>query len=270
MNMKMPVSEMKGPMTESVIRVKRGIKPNNPLMLVGLPGIGFVSKLAVDHLIKVTKAQHFATLYSPNFPNQVIALKSGNLKLFSMRFFYKKLKGRDLIILKGDVQPLTVEGQYEVSSKIISFFKSLGGFEVVAMAGYAVNKTAEKPAIYITSNSKSQLKYFLGLGAKQNDAIIPIVGMAGLVPGIARLYDVKGSCLLVETQGQAIDAIGASALLDMISKITKEKIDTGELKGKAKKTEEVIRKIEQQAVRENERGIGMTDMQKRNPQSYIH
>ncbi|HLC47660.1 MAG TPA: PAC2 family protein, partial [Candidatus Norongarragalinales archaeon] len=168
--MKMQVSGPGLTMTESTIRVKREVKPKDPLMIVGLPGIGFVSKLAADHLIKVSKAQHFATLYSPNFPNQVIALKSGNLKLFSMRFFYKRFKGRDVIILKGDVQPLTVEGQYEVSAKILNYFKSMGGSEVVAMAGYAVNKKTEKPAIYATSNSRSHLKYFLDLGAKQNEA----------------------------------------------------------------------------------------------------
>lgn len=268
--MKMQVSGPGLTMTESTIRVKREVKPKDPLMIVGLPGIGFVSKLAADHLIKVSKAQHFATLYSPNFPNQVIALKSGNLKLFSMRFFYKRFKGRDVIILKGDVQPLTVEGQYEVSAKILNYFKSMGGSEVVAMAGYAVNKKTEKPAIYATSNSRSHLKYFLDLGAKQNEAIVPIVGMAGLVPGIARLFDVKGSCLLVETQGQAIDAAGASSLLDMISKMVKEKIDTNELQGKAKKTEEVIRKIEQQAVREEQGMAGLADAPKKETLTYIH
>ncbi len=257
-------------MSESHIRVKKGIKLKNPILLVGLPGIGFVSKLAADHLIKVTKAQHFATLYSPNFPNQVIAMKSGNLKLFSMRFFYKKFKGRDVVILKGDVQPLTVEGQYEVSNKILNFFYDLGGEEVVAMAGYAINKRTEKPAIYCTSNSKSHLKYFLDLGAKQNEAIIPIVGMAGLVPGIARLHNMKGSCLLVETQGQAIDAIGASSLLDLISKIVKEKINTEELQGKAKKTEDVIRKIEQQAMSEERQMGGMLDAPKKESLTYIH
>ncbi|MEK6953689.1 MAG: PAC2 family protein [Candidatus Micrarchaeota archaeon] len=267
--MKTFVSETEFPMTESTIRIKKDIKAKDPLLIVGLPGIGFVSKLAADHLIKTAKAEHFATLYSPNFPNQVIALKSGNLKLFSMRFFYKKFKGRDLIIVKGDVQPLTVEGQYEVSAKILNFFKTLGGSEIVAMAGYAVNKKTEKPTIFCTSNSKSHLKYFLSIGAKQNDAIIPIVGMAGLVPGIARLFDIKGSCLLVETQGQAIDAVGATSLLDMISKMVKEKINTDALQGKAKKTEDVIRKIEQQAMGEG-RQMGGGDAPKKEVLTYIH
>ncbi|MBI5224398.1 PAC2 family protein [Candidatus Micrarchaeota archaeon] len=257
-------------MTKSHIIIKHEIKPKDPILIVGLPGIGFVSKLACDHLIKTTKAQHFATLYSPNFPNQVIALKSGNLKLFSMRFFYKKFKGRDTIILKGDVQPLTVEGQYEVSAKILNFFKGMGGSEVVAMAGYAVNKKNEKPQIFCTSNSKSHLKYFTGLGTKQNEAIIPIVGMAGLVPAVARLFKIKGSCLLVETQGQAIDSVGASSLLDLISKIVKEKIPTEALKGKAKKTEEVIKKIEQQASREEAHMAGLPEMPKKETLTYIH
>ncbi len=256
-------------MTHSHIRIRRQVKPDKPILIVGLPGIGFVSKLAADHMIRTTKAQHFATLYSPNFPNQVIALKSGNLKLFSMRFFYKKFKGRDAIIVKGDVQPLTVEGQYEVSARMLEFFRGMGGEEVIAMAGYAINKKSEKPAIYCASNSRSHLKYFLSQGAKQNDAIVPIVGMAGLVPGIARLFKIRGSCLLVETQGQAIDALGATTLLELISKVVKERIDTSDLQGKAKKTEEVIKKIEEQAMRE-EKIAGSIDTSKKEVQSYIH
>lgn len=254
---------------ESHVRVKKEVKLKEPLLVVGLPGIGFVSKLAADHLIRQLKAEHFATLYSPTFPNQVLALKSGNLKLFSMRFYYKKMKKRDLVILKGDVQPLTVEGQYEVSSKILDFFKSLGGTDVLAMAGYAVNKKSEKPTVYCASTSKSMLKKFLSLGAKQQDAVIPIVGMAGLVPAIARMFQIRGACLLVETPGQALDAHGASTLLELLSKMIGEKIEVKKLMGRAAKAEKFLKKMEEQARTDQQAAMATSEGTKKEL-TYIH
>ncbi|MBU1197697.1 PAC2 family protein [Candidatus Micrarchaeota archaeon] len=255
---------------ESMIRVKKSVKPKNPILIMGLPGVGFVSKLAADHLIKTSQAEHFATLYSPNFPNQVIAMKNGALRPFSMRFYYKKFKKRDVVILKGDVQPLTVEGQYEVTGKILEFFQRLGGSEVVAMAGYALNRTKEKPDVFCSATSKSYLEYFYKLGAKPNQAVIPIVGMAGLVPAISRLYHMRGTCLLVETPGQAIDATGASVLLDLISKMLGDRIDTKTLRGKAEKAEHFLKKIELQARKEEQAGFAIPETPKKDVLSYIH
>ncbi len=255
---------------ESMIRLKKKIKAKNPVLLVGLPGVGFVSKLAADHMIKQTKAEHFATLYSPNFPNQVIALRNGALRPFSMRFFYKRFKQRDVVILKGDVQPLTVEGQYEVTAKILEFFQGMGGSEVVAMAGYALNQTKATPDVYCAATSKSYLQHFIKLGAKQNDAVIPIVGMAGLMPAVAKLYSMQGTCLLVETPGQAVDAKGASTLLGIISKMLQENIDMKKLDGKARKAQGMLRKIEEQARKEEQRAFAPDETMKKETLTYIH
>ena len=234
---------------DSVIIVKSKVKARNPLLLLGLPGIGFVSKLAADHLTKSGGAEHFATLYSPHFPNQVIAGRSGKLRPFSMKFFLRKGKGRDLIILKGDLQPLTVEGQYEVSAKILGFFQEFGGSEVLAMAGYALNKRVETPAIYVTSTSKELFEQFLKLGAKKSENPVPIVGMAGIVPALSPLYKMRGACLLVETPGTVIDAQGAIALLSLLSKYVGEKIDATNLQERARRAQKMLEKFEKQAMK---------------------
>ncbi len=233
---------------ESFIREKE--RPNalrNPLFVIGLPGIGFVSKLAVDHLVSTLKAKRIASLYSPYFPNQVVALKNGRLRLFSARFYVAKLKKRDVVFLKGDLQPLTIEGQYEVSAKALSHFAALGGREVVAMAGFAVNKTSEHPAVYCTSTSKKEYEKFLKLGAKKGSQTVPIVGLAGLVPGLAPLFGATGVCLLVETPGNVIDARGAKALVEMLGKLVGEKFDAKHLDEHAKRAEELLKGMEQQA-----------------------
>lgn len=224
-------------------------KPKNPILVVGLPGIGFVSKLAVDHLVKSLKAEKIATLYSPHFPNQVIALKSGRLRLFSMRFFFKRLKGRDVIFLKGDIQPLTVEGQYEVCGKVLEYFSEMGGTQVVSMAGFAVESKSDKPAVYCTSTSRKLLgEYAKKHGVKKVEKVVPIVGMAGMLPALAKSYSIPGACLLVETPGTFIDAKAASTLVGVLSSVCGQKFETGNLEARAKKTEETIKRLGEQAA----------------------
>jgi len=238
--------------TTSVI-TSSGASPRleNAVLIIGLPGIGLVSKMAVDHLTRYTHARRFARLYSPHFPNQVLALKSGKLRAFTMRFYEKRLKKRDVVFLRGDLQPLTVEGQYEVTAKILSFARSLGVTRVIAMAGYAVQRnpvnSSEKPNVYCAATSESLHGEFKRVGAKPTTGVVPIVGMAGLVPAIARVYGIEGACLLVETPGTMIDPHGAKELVEFLGKWLGEKFDTHDLEKRAKRAEKMFRKMEEQA-----------------------
>ncbi len=233
--------------TESYVRVKR--KPpalKNPLMVIGLPGVGLVSKLAVDYLVKEYKAEKLATLYSPHFPNQVLAMSSGRLRLFSIGFYARKFKARDVVFVRGDLQPLTVEGQFEVCAKVLDFGRQLGCTEVLAMAGFAVPDKKPKPSVYCACTDKAFFKRLTEAGAKKAGKVIPIVGMAGLLPSLSKLYLMKGCCLLVETPGTPMDPVGSKVLLDMLSRIVGQKFDYKALDERVKKAEIAFRKFERQ------------------------
>lgn len=238
----------------SVITVRK-LRPKleDGILIIGLPGIGLVSKMAVDHLARSSKARRFATLYSPHFPNQVLALKNGRLRPFTMRFYEKKIGAHGVVFLKGDLQPLTVEGQYEVAAKILSFAKSLGVTKVIAMAGYAVQKTgalsgsSAKPAVYCSATDIRLFEELKKAGAKPAAGVVPIVGMAGLVPALARIYGLRGSCLLVETPGTTIDPHGAKALVEFLGKWMGKKFDSHDLEKRAKRAEKMLHKLEEQS-----------------------
>jgi len=253
--------------------IRRGVMPKlrDPLMIVGLPGIGFVSKLAVDHLVRLLDAKPFATLYSPHFPNQVLALKSGRLRPFSMRFYHARLRKRDIVLVRGDLQPLTVEGQYEVTAHVLSFFQSLGGSDVLAMAGYAVNPVPKSPSIYSFSTSKQLWTQLQKSGAKTTSVIVPIVGMAGLVPALSKLYDLRGACLLVETPGNTVDAVGAKHLVSFLAKWLGESFDVKALDSRAKKAQVLLKRIESQARQEETAAIAgkSPDQLQKETQAYI-
>ncbi len=243
-------------LVESVILQSSKPSLRDPILIVGMPGIGFVSKIAVDFLVRKLKAKKFAILYSPHFPNQVLSFKNGKLRLFSARFYVHKGKKRDLVFLRGDIQPLTVEGQYEVAGKVLSYFKSLGGNEVVAMAGFAVNEKREHPKIFATATSKPLFLKYQKIGASASGQVVPIVGLAGMFPALAKLYLMQGACLLVETPGNIVDANGAKALADFLSKYLGEKFDTAHLEKRAQKTEALLKQVEEQARAEQQKAAG--------------
>ncbi|MFH1780180.1 MAG: PAC2 family protein [Candidatus Micrarchaeota archaeon] len=235
--------------TTSFIRYKKKIKTKNALMVIGLPGIGFVSKMAVDNLVTALKSKKIATIYSPHFPNQVLTMPSGKLRPFSIRIHYAKIKNTPVFLLKGDLQPLTVEGQYEVSAAILKLAKELGVKEVLAMAGFAV-QGKKNPEIYCASTSKKLFTLYKKLGAKPLQRVIPVVGMAGLLPALAKSFEISGSCLLVETPGTQLDSNGAKALTKMLGKKLGEKFDTKDLERKVRKAEKLLSQIEMQAKKE--------------------
>ncbi len=238
---------MKPQFTDSFVRVRKKVKASKAVLLVGLPGVGFASKLAVDHLIGYFKAARVATVYSPHFPNQVIATPKGNLRPFTLKFYYKKVNGKSLMFLKGDLQPLTVEGQYEVAAKALQFFQESGGESVFAMAGLVTQRAGNERFVHISSTHKKELHHLpKTLGVKVNSSYIPIVGMAGLIPTLAPLYGLKGNCLLVETTGEAIDAVAASRLVEIVGKMVKAKIPVQNLNKKAAAAKANIEKMSRQ------------------------
>ncbi len=99
-------------MKRSQIFYKKKLKFKDPILIVGLPGIGSVGALVGEHLKAELGAKRFATLYSPHFIHQTIMLKSGFTRLISNRFYYKETKSNTLMILLGDTQAPTPEGQY--------------------------------------------------------------------------------------------------------------------------------------------------------------
>src|SRR5271170_6277596 len=130
-------------------------KIKNPVLIVGLPGIGSVGALVGEHLKAELGAKRFATLYSPHFIHQTLMLKSGFMRLISNRFYYKELKSNTLILLLGDTQAPTSEGQYEVNEEIVRFFKHLGGKTIYTIGGYSAGSHyIQTPRVFGVATNK--------------------------------------------------------------------------------------------------------------------
>jgi uncharacterized protein (TIGR00162 family) len=230
-------------------------KLRNPILIEGLPGIGFVGKLAAELLVEQFKGEKIAELYSHHFPHQVIIEEDGTIKMLMNEFYLIHGKARDYIVLIGDVQPISSEAQYEVMQKIINFFESLGGKEIITLGGYATGRIMEKPRVLGAATHPDLVEML-----KRNGVIIgansdgTIVGAAGLLLALGRLKGMRGICLMGETHGNYIDYNSAKKVIEILSKILNMKIDTSQLEKKAEEIKKTVEALESQMQKLKEQG----------------
>src|SRR5256714_6676920 len=133
-------------MDNITIRYTDHPKLEDPIFIEGLPGIGNVGKLAAEHLKDELKAVKFAEIFSKYFPPQVLVQDDGQVKLVNNEMhFVKRGAGRDLVLLTGDYQGLTPEGQYELSDFILPELKKLGVRRIFTLGGNRVGPIEDKP-----------------------------------------------------------------------------------------------------------------------------
>ena len=226
--------------------VKEKMKPDlkKPVLIEGLPGLGMVGRIATRYLIKQLKAKKLAELYSPHFPYYVLVNKKGSVRLLRGEFhFWKNETGEnDLIILTGDHQAQTIEGQYDVASCILDFAEKYAVKMAVTIGGY--RKEAEKtPKVVAVSTNPKLLNRALQAEAVTSPAGNPIVGTAGLLLGLARFRKIDALCLLGETCGYLRDPRAAKSILRVLQKILDLKVDLSGLEGEIKKSNEIVEKM---------------------------
>src|SRR2546428_1005926 len=135
-------------MESILVRYLEHPKLNDPIFIEGLPGIGNVGKLAAEHLKDELKAVKFAEMFSKYFPPQVLVQEDGIVKLVNNEFHYVKRKdARDLVILVGDYQGLTPEGQYELSDRVLKEITSLGVKLAYTLGGDGMGRMVTKPPV---------------------------------------------------------------------------------------------------------------------------
>jgi hypothetical protein len=234
-------------MKETEIIVSDKPKLKNPTLIVGLPGIGHIGRIAVDYMVHQLKAKKFAELYSPFFFPFVIVHEDRIHTLRNEFFYWKNPKGNDLILLIGDSQTYDPKGHYEIAGKIIDFAKSFGAKEVITIGGFSTGRVTEKPKVFgvVTDDEQSKMLGKLGVELKVSGQIGTIVGAAGLLVGLGQLRGMKAYTLLGETSGFPIvtDPNAAEAVLDVIQKVLDVKIDLSKLKEKVDQMHEFIKKV---------------------------
>lgn len=235
--------------TENIIEVPEA---QDPILVCGLPGSGYVGKLAADHLIASFRLKKVAEYSSPTFPPQVSVKEDGTVDPPRGELFYAKTKGgKSLFVFTADAQPSTSEGEYELSDAVVKFAKRCGVRRVFTLAAYITGSFSKNPKVFGSGTSRALADSLEEMGVTlMKDG--GVSGMNGLLIGVAALRGLEGACLLGETSGYVVDAGASKAVLELLSKAVDLPVDTSKLDVKAEETQKVISQLQAMADQSRE------------------
>jgi uncharacterized protein (TIGR00162 family) len=230
--------EIRRVMTKFVLEKLQEPTVNNPILIEGLPGIGHVGRLAVKHLTIELKATKFATMYSNTFPPQVLIKENGIIQEMKNEFYFWKADDpskKDIIFLTGNTQASTPEGQYALSNKILEIAVNYGVKIIYTLGGLGVGRLVETPKVFGAVTHDKLIPPLEKLNViMKREGVGQIIGVSGMILGLAKVQDIDGICLMGETSGYYLDPNSSKAVLSPLTKLLNLKVDMNKLSEKAK------------------------------------
>ncbi len=226
-----------------IVKRLKNVKFKEPLLIEGLPGMGNVGKITVDFIIESLKAIKVYEIYSYKFPNFVFVNEKGITELPKVEIYYKKVKGKDLFLVAGDVQPVDESSCYDFCDNLLNLFQEFKGKEVITLGGIGLEDLPKSPKVYCSGTDNAMLKKFTTNGVKNAEGVVgPIIGVSGLLVGLAQSRGLKGAVLLVETLGLPayLGIKESKELLTVLNKHYKLGLDINKLNKEVKLIEKEI------------------------------
>ncbi len=197
------------------------VKPDSPVLIEGLPGIGNVGKIVVDFLIENTNAELLASFFSYSLPNSVFVNEDNLVSLPKIELYYAVINDNHFFFLTGDVQPVDEVSSYLFCESIIkNVVAKFGVSRIVTLGGIGLPEKPSNPVVYVTGNDKPFINDFVSFGANPEvyGVVGPIIGVSGLLLGLADKQGVPAVALLAETLGHPmhVGLSGARSLLRLL------------------------------------------------------
>ncbi|HJJ47888.1 MAG TPA: PAC2 family protein [Methanocorpusculum sp.] len=200
--------------------------------IAGLPGVGHVGKLVVDHLVREFHAVKVAEITSTLFPPQMYLGEGAVLRLPRNEiFFAEPAGGPAMLLLAGDCQSTTPEGHYILAQAYVKVLELLGVRKVYTLGGYGVGVMVEHPRV-LSALSHAGLKDVVtaaGAVLNREEPVGGIIGACGLLITLGREAGMEGAALLGETSGYLVDPVSATAVLDVVEKLVGFSVDRKDL-----------------------------------------
>ncbi|KAF5425159.1 MAG: proteasome assembly chaperone family protein [Candidatus Methanomarinus sp.] len=233
-------------MKETIIKVIKKVKLEDPILIEGLPGVGHVGKLVAEHIVEELNAEKIIEIYSPHFPPQVLINDDFIAELVKNEVYaYKSDNKIDILIVVGDHQSVTNEGHYEISGIILDIAQEYDVKRIYTLGGYGTGQLVENGTVLGAVNNTDMIEEMkkYGIEFRDNEPAGGIVGVSGLILGMSRFRDIDAACLMGITSGYLVDPKSAQAVLDVLCEILDLEIDTQALEDRAKEMEKIIAKI---------------------------
>lgn len=223
-------------------------KLRNPVLIAGLPDSGRVAKIVLDHLIKTLKALPMGHLYSDYLPPRLLLNPDGTMDMMKHEFYYwiNSETDQDLVLYTGDAQPILPEGAFRLSEAVVNLAEKLGVCTVITVGAFITGKIAEHPKVYGAASETGLVKELKELDVKIIDSGA-VTWMNGLIPGLAKVRNLKSLFLSGETSGFMVDPRAAMIILRVLTKKLGLQIDMKELETQATDIETALKTVGEKA-----------------------
>lgn len=231
----------------TLVRLKENLELKNPILVVGLPGVGFVGKLVAEHLVDELGAEKIIEVYSPHFPPQVLVNIDCTVRPVSNVIYHGKAKENDVLFLVGDHQSTTSQGHYELCSLYLDIAEEFGVRRIYTLGGYPTGKlTCEETVLGVANDIKviEEIKKY-GVEFRESEPSGGIVGASGLLVAFSRMRGIDAACLMGMTPGYLMDPKSAQSLLKVLCKIFEIEVNTESLEKKAEEMESILEKLKE-------------------------
>ena len=233
-------------MNKTYVNMIEEVDLTEPIFIEALPGIGHVGKLVAEHIIHELDAKKFAELYSPSFPPQVFVSEEGLIEPMKNEFYaLNGDNGQDYIILVGNTQGLSPEGQHEVCGIILDLVEKYGVKQMFTLGGLGTGQPIEKSKVLGAATTLELAEMLKEHNVTLRSADGGIIGASGLLLGMGMLRGINGVCLMGETPGYFIDADASKAVLTVLLDILNMEMDVAKLEERAEETRKMISKAQQ-------------------------
>ena len=210
---------------------------NQPIAVVGSPGLRSIGELVVNQLINKTHAELIAELYSTHLPLVYqtkpsyaahyalpgiggAKVENGKVDLPKVKFYASFTSS--LIIAKG--YHANFAGQYDVANEVVGFLSKSGVSRVIVAAGYG-SKTRKVCCAATNPNLIKEMKEKFGI---EVEYVGPFYGFSGLVFGLAKKRSIDALCLFAGTEPnpdhpEFPDPKSSELILDILNQILASK-----------------------------------------------
>jgi len=211
------------------------------ILIEGLPGVGFVAKVAVAYLFNKLKGKKICRLYSPFFPSMGYVKNGKLLPYFADIYLIER--PRPLLLLYGNAQPSTYYGQHEFCEKVLKISFKLGANFILTLGGYGKEFVSGVRTIYLSSTNSNIIKNALS----KIDAVPyegQIIGAAGLLITMAGELGIDNLSLLVEAGETTPDYHAAKRAVEAIAKLLDLDLAVDDIYGMSRVYGEIVDRIE--------------------------
>ncbi len=211
----------------------------NAILIAGLPGIGNVGKIVTDFIIDELKAKKVCEFFSYHMPHSVFVQEDNLVGMPKIELYFKEVKGKKLLILTGDAQPIDEIGCYSLCEGVLDFFQQNKCSEIITLGGIGLQNIPKAPKVYCTGNDKKIVEKYkkdTEMSTKVYGVVGPIIGVSGILLGLAEKRKIDGVSLLAETFGHPmfLGLKSAKEILNVLNKKIKLDLDLKNLEKEIK------------------------------------